>query len=230
MPTTTALPKRVKNLTGMRRGKLVAKFYIGTLPNRHANWLCACDCGRKHEVDGATFLRGSCLSCGCYRDSQVSAANSTHGMTGTPEYQAWLSIKQRTTNAKHKAYRRYGGRGIKMWEGWLDDFPAFFAHVGLRPSPLHSLDRIDNEKGYVPGNLAWRTQTEQQRNRSTNKLITFGNESLTAGQWGERIGVSDCAIWARIRIWGWSIEKAVTTPSKRIRKNQNENIPGYQVY
>lgn len=88
-----------------------------------------------------------------------------HGRSQLPEYKCWQQIKQRCLNPRHLAYPNYGGRGITMAAEWADDFEAFFAHVGPRPSPKHSLDRRDNDSGYVPGNVRWATKSEQNRNR-----------------------------------------------------------------
>jgi len=89
----------------------------------------------------------------------------THGMTKRPEYLAWMNAKSRCNNPKNKAWSYYGGRGISMCEEWVDDFLSFYEHVGPKPSPEHSLDRIDNDGNYEPGNLRWATKKEQSANR-----------------------------------------------------------------
>lgn len=92
-----------------------------------------------------------------------------HGHSKRPEYKCWQQIKARCYNPNVYAYPDYGGRGIGMYEGWLNDFEAFFAHVGPRPTPEHSLDRLDNDKNYEPGNIAWRTSKEQNNNRRPHR-------------------------------------------------------------
>lgn len=91
--------------------------------------------------------------------------NVKHGYSKRPEYACWLQLKARCLDQNHRMYPNYGGRGITVYEPWVHDFQAFFDYVGVRPSAKHSLDRLDNNSGYLPGNLAWRTQQEQLRNR-----------------------------------------------------------------
>lgn len=100
---------------------------------------------------------------------------ATHGETRagswSPEYRAWFCMKQRCFNPKSSSYERYGLRGITVHPAWVDNFAAFLSHVGRRPSPSHSLDRIDNECGYVPGNVRWATDREQARNRDVCRKL-----------------------------------------------------------
>src|SRR3954468_10898783 len=101
--------------------------------------------------------------------NEVPHPNTSHGNDRrglrTPEYQAWLRMKKRCFNPRSKDYADYGGRGITVCDEWKDDFAAFMAHIGPRPSPVHSVDRIRNSEGYRPGNVKWSTRTEQSRNR-----------------------------------------------------------------
>lgn len=91
--------------------------------------------------------------------------NFKHGMISTPEYGSWLAMKDRCLNPRSSNYPNWGGRGIKIHPPWVGDFMTFYQDVGPRPSPSHSLDRIDNEKGYEPGNVRWATKKQQSDNR-----------------------------------------------------------------
>lgn len=145
----------------------------------------------------------------------------------SPEYYSWRSIKSRCLDPKHHSYHNYGGNGIPIFDGWINNFEAFLKEVGLRPSPYHTLDRIENSKGYVPGNVRWVTQSVQNRNRSDNNWITANNITLCIEDWAKKLGCSPAAIRCRIKR-GWSKEEAVTKPvnpkfqgSNNLTKNEN---------
>lgn len=134
-----------------------------------------------------------------------------HGLSRTPEYRAWQLARLRCTDPKHAAYPRYGGRGITMAAVWLADPSAFVAHVGPRPSPEHEIDRIDNDRGYEPGNLRWVTRRVNDRNRSSNRHLTHQGETLTVAEWCERLGLPRDTVGKRLAS-GWSDEEALSTP------------------
>jgi len=125
-----------------------------------ATWLCTCDCGENKVIMSGNLHNGTSRSCGC-RNGQPR-----HGLRNTPEYRAWSAMKTRCYNKKTgDKYRIYGGRGITVCREWLHNFPAFLEHIGNRPSTGHSLDRINNNGNYEPGNVRWATRKEQQQNR-----------------------------------------------------------------
>jgi hypothetical protein len=104
----------------------------------------------------------------------------------------------RCENANHHSYHRYGGRGITICETW-HDFAGFLSDMGERPDADHSLDRIDNDRGYGPGNCRWATRVEQQRNRRNNRIITIDGLSLCVAEWAERTGINHESIRGRLR-------------------------------
>lgn len=155
---------RHRNVAGQRFGRLVALERVGTR-NKAALWRCVCDCGREHNVVASKLFDGVTQSCGCLRQEAVTKHGATRGYRPTPEYKAWLGLRERTTNPANKAWRDYGGRGITVCERWRNSFEAFRLDMGPRPSPGHSIDRINNDGNYEPGNCRWATRAEQNKNQ-----------------------------------------------------------------
>jgi hypothetical protein len=117
----------------------------------------------------------------------------------------------RCRNRRDRRYSDYGGRGITVCARWAQSFPAFFADMGPRPSPQHSIERKDNAGDYEPGNCVWATRKEQQRNTRRNRLLTYRGLTLPAVAWAERIGMNPHTLRDRLRL-GWPVAKALTTP------------------
>jgi hypothetical protein len=161
-------PGTVINLRGRRFGRLKVIERAPNTSDWKARWCCRCDCGAELIVLSSNLRRGNTRSCGCLRRDRCADVGSVgyivHGRTGTSEHRAWVNMLQRCENPNHKSYKNYGGRGIAVCERW-HDFQAFVADVGPRPSPSLSLDRIDNDGGYEPGNVRWATRSEQNSNR-----------------------------------------------------------------
>ena len=137
--------------------------------------------------------------------------NYSHGMSKTPEYQAWADMKHRCFNPNHKSYSDYGGRGIAVCDRWKNSVENFFLDMGSRPTAKHSLDRIDNNTDYSPENCKWSTKAEQQNNRRSNHLITIGCVTLNIAQWTKEMGFTEKVILMRLKL-GWSEFAAVMTP------------------
>jgi hypothetical protein len=167
-------------------------------------WLCKCDCGSMVTAYGGHLRAGSTKGCGCAK----AGVNRTHGMSRTPEHRAWESARARCSNPHNQRFAHYGARGIKMHPAWEASFEAFFAGVGPRPSGAHSLDRIDNNLGYEPGNCRWATAEEQNNNRSFNRLLILGGRQLTVAQAAREAGVPHATILSRLDR-GLSDEEAV---------------------
>jgi len=135
---------------------------------------------------------------------------TTHGLSKTPEYRSWKDMKSRCFNPSTKYYSDYGGRGISVCDRWLN-FENFFADMELKPTPKHSIDRIDNDGDYSPKNCKWSTCVEQSNNQRTNHLITIGCVALTIARWTKEMGFPRNLISKRLKM-GWSKRDAVMTP------------------
>lgn len=141
----------------------------------------------------------------------MSAVVRRIGRVMTPEYRAWIKIHQRCENPRDKNYSDYGGRGITVSPDWRT-FETFFAAVGARPSPLHTLDRVRNNEGYYPGNVRWATRKEQSRNRRTSWFIVALGQRRTMGAWAELSGIPYGTIKQRLKM-GWTPDEAVSRPA-----------------
>lgn len=169
-----------RDLSGQRFGRLVA-IETNRRDHRHNRlWRCQCDCGNEVEVNVNRLVTGNTKSCGClYVD-----AHKTHGATvgrgRVPEYIAWMHMRARCTNPKLPQFKDYGGRGIRVCDRW-NDYASFIADMGNRPSPRHSLDRIDVNGNYEPGNCRWATKDVQQHNRRPKS-----NTGIRGISWAKR--------------------------------------------
>lgn len=195
------------DMHGRRFGRLTVKSRAVRKGLDNAHWLCTCDCGNETEVDGYKLRRGITSSCGCLTKELLT----THAKTNSVEYRTWANIKARCYNRKNTHYSNYGGRGISVCDHWRNSFQNFFADMGPRPSPLYSVDRINNDGNYEPGNCRWATRTEQANNCRRNIFYTLGGESLTLGQWAKKLNINDGTLRNRVYRYGWSVERALTT-------------------
>lgn len=161
------------DLTGQRFGRWTVVSQADS-KNGDTVWNCVCECDKKKVVVGYTLTKGKSLSCGCLRKELASDRVSIHGYCGTPEYVVWLHIIARCENENSKDFHNYGGRGIKMCEEWRSSFETFLADMGERPSPEHSIDRIDVNGNYEPLNCRWATQEVQSRNKRVYKTNKTG--------------------------------------------------------
>ncbi len=135
-----------------------------------------------------------------------------HGLSHTLEYAAWRAMRSRCTDPRNKRFYGYGGRGIRVCPEWDVSFVAFISDMGRRPSSQHSLDRIDNDGNYEPGNCRWATRKEQDANRGNLTLMTWNGETKSVTAWAEVTGLPKHTIY--VRVWrGWPADRALSTPN-----------------
>lgn len=204
------------DLTGRTFGQLTV---VGLSERRKYRgqfyWDCMCTCGTETTVLGRDLRKGHTKSCGCRRLLNVTSL--THGQSGSPEYVAWLSMKNRCYVPSTTHYRFYGGRGITVCDSWRDSFETFLADIGPRPSPKHSLDRIDSDGNYEPSNVRWALFSVQANNRRRTRFVVYHGERMPLTDAVRAAGsvIHYEAAWVRIRDCGWTVERAVETPSSR---------------
>ncbi len=213
MSAAQAIPthRNFKDLTGKKFGRLLVISYAGKNYEKRSVWNCTCNCGNKRIVRTSCLTNGHTESCGCISLDRASTLHLTHGMTKVPEYQSWKRMKRRCFDPKIWSFKYYGGRGITVAKEWADSFETFFAYVGPKPSPGHSIDRIDNNGNYEPGNVRWATKTEQAQNTRSIRIITFNGISMPVPAWEDKLGFTRGTIRQRLNRNGWSIEEAMTT-------------------
>jgi hypothetical protein len=198
---------------GDRYTKLVVEKKLGTNDNGHREVIVLCDCGTRKVVPEVALRAGATKSCGCLRSARIAKQNRKQGQARAPFYRLWCAMLERTRNGDR--YPSYGPRGIRVLPEWEKDFFAFSEYIAqsLGPRPRGtSLDRIENDKGYEPGNLRWATNATQMRNKSNNRYLTIRGEKRCLAEWSEIGGVSVQTIRARLKA-GRSEEDAVFSPA-----------------
>jgi len=190
-----------KDLTGKTFGNLTVIAKHSSDGRGSFNWACVCTCGNLCLSRGKNLASGDRKSCGC----TWASVHETHGMISTPEYRAWNAMKNRCLNPRIKHYPNYGGRGITVCDHWLNDFLAFYSDMGDRPSVKHSIERKNNNLGYIAHNCKWATDEEQANNRRSSRLVFYKGKTMTIAQWANETGINYHTIYMRINR-GWRMD------------------------
>ena len=189
---------------GMRFARLVV---VNKIPGSRSRYHCICDCGKEIDIYGSRLKSGRYKSCGCLNDETrkmlIRERSLTHGMANTILYSKYCSMKARCHNKNYKYYHRYGGRGIKICQEWLDSFQNFATwayqsgYDDNKKGYEQTLDRIDNDGDYCPENCRWVNQMTQTKNRSNSVLMTYNGEKLTYVEFAKRYNISSSAFVRR---------------------------------
>lgn len=177
-------------MTGLTFGRwTVVSASPGHVPGAIRKWTCLCSCGTTRDVEGASLRRGQSTSCGCMRRSNKSR---------TRLYFVWRGMRNRCYDAQGTAFMDYGGRGITVCARWLASFEDFVADMGPRP-PGTSLDRIDVDGNYEPGNCRWATKEQQDNNKRATVMVEYDGRMMPAAAWSKELGIKLKTITARVR-------------------------------
>lgn len=193
------------------------------VPYRRGNKMraeCTCTCGKVRDVQLDHVLAGRSKSCGHNNGSW----NVTHGMAGTPTYKTWSHMLARCRNPNNGSWPDYGGRGIAVCPEW-ESFEAFLRDMGKKPRGK-TLDRIDVNGNYEPGNCRWATAKVQARNTRTNIVLEYKGKRATIAEWAENLGMDYRTLYCRVQVNGWSVKRAIEEPVTEWegRKHRPESI------
>lgn len=183
---------------------------------RKYHFLCRCVCGEVREVTKNGVRSGRSKSCGC-RGVVFVTHGATRGRKRTPEYTAWRSMISRCYMPSSTGYSWYGARGIRVCDRWRgkDGFTCFLADMGPRPGRGYSVDRVNVNGDYEPGNVRWATWVEQAGNRRNSLLLTHEGRTMPLTEWAEEVGILPATIWSRLTYLKWPVSKALTKAVRR---------------
>lgn len=198
---------KIIDMTSKRIGLLLVIERSASNKTGQARWLCQCDCGNTLVVQGNHLRSGHTQSCGCLarlinRDRQFK-----HGDSFTPTHRAWTKMKSRCLNPSDKSYKYYGGRGITVCQRWLD-YNAFLADMGPKPTSGHSLDRINVNGSYEPGNCRWASKTQQARNMRKTVYLSVDGQTIPLADLAETLGIRLETLRSRL-LRGWTADEII---------------------
>jgi len=194
----------MEDLLGKIYGRLTVRRFSHRDEKRFPFWECECECGATKIVQHYNLYRGKTLSCGCLQKERASNATLKHGMSNHPAYKCWHRMRNRCNNPDALDFDHYGGRGIRVSEKW-STFDAFWADMGALWESGLSIDRVNNDGNYEPGNCRWATPSKQVRNRRNTRVIDTPWGKMAAGEAAERAGLPYRLFIQRVQA-GWSTD------------------------
>lgn len=217
------MSKPREDLTGVKFDRLRVKSraddYISPQGYHFTQWICECDCGKTVVARSDSLKNRHTKSCGCMR-VENNISRSTHGDNKRGQrarlYSIWANMIQRCTNKNHKNFLDYGGRGITVCDEWRE-YGAFRAWAVSNGYKEHlTLDRKNTNEGYTPSNCRWVSTIVQQNNKRSNHLLTYDGKTFDIAEWAAITGIRYSTLRSRVYLLGWSNEKALTTPVRKI--------------
>jgi hypothetical protein len=208
------MPK-VIDMRGRRSGQLTV---LERAPHtcKKVLWVARCDCGSVRVIQGVDVRSQRLKSCGCMKAERMRQTMTKHGHAGRSGHSAiygtWEKMRQRCRNPNNRFFAKYGGRGIDMCDEWYESFAAFYQDMGDKPSPRHSLGRIDNDGPYSRGNCRWETPLQQTSNRRVTITVEWSGERMTLAEAARRCGQTYALAFDRHVRDGWPLERALTEP------------------
>lgn len=206
---------------GIENGSRFSRLIVINKVDGHRSlYHCVCDCGKELDVYGCRLLTGHTKSCGCLNDDTRAKAlkerSIKHGMTNTILYSKYCGMKERCYNKNYKYYHRYGGRGIKICDEWLESFQSFVdwayknGYDDSKTKYDQTIDRIDNNGDYCPDNCRWVTQKIQTKNRSISTHIVYNGEDLNYTEFAMKYGIENDTFVRRRTLIGQSPEQIIS--------------------
>lgn len=200
---------------GKRYGRytvLSAHYAILNNGKRMCRWLCRCDCGAIKDVRPIEVINGKVVSCGCHRNDIVLKRNTTHGESASRLYRIWCGMKRRCNAQNCEKYKIYGGRGISVCDEWIDYelFSVWAKSNGYREDL--SIERIDSNGNYEPGNCTWIPMKKQARSRRSTYMVDYNGEKVPLIELSEKTGIHRTTVFHRVKNLGWSVERALSEP------------------
>lgn len=203
-----------QDITGNKYGRLTVLNIYGR-NNGKILWECECDCGNIVIVSGNNLKNGHTQSCGCYRRDRTAETHTTHGKRNTRLYGIWTGMKTRCYDPNCKCYKNYGGRGISMCDEWLgkDGFSRFdeWSENNGYSEDL-TIDRIDTNDNYSPGNCRWADLKTQANNTRNNRHLTVNDVTRTTAEWSDITGIKSSTIRYRLNNTNLSPEEILSVP------------------